>query len=116
MFACRACHAKAVTIDRVIELASDGDDELSLQTAACRACRAEYLAVYRESRRGALDRESWHHDAWAVASSVVRDAELAIAACPAPRDARCTCEAHRAYGNGGFRALLVDADWFALRA
>lgn len=106
-FLCNACGAPAVELDRVLELGPDDDsDEVTLQTARCTACKAVFLAVYEESRRGAG--EAWHHDAWLVDATTLADVEARLAACPAPRDHRCACATHATL-RGEYRRWLTGA-------
>ena len=115
MFVCNGCKAAALKITKVLELQPEDDhDEQSLQIVACDHCAATYVAVYEESRRGALDSEASHHVAWRVPAQTARDVELAIDACPTPRDDRCPCETHRSFNHGGFRAQLSGRT-FAMR-
>lgn len=115
MFVCGPCKAPSLTIGKVIDLASDDDDELSLQLVVCGQCGAEAVAVYRESRRGSLDSDSYHHDAWMVPAETVRMIEREIAACPKPRDEHCGCRTHQLWANEGYRTHLDGARWYAIR-
>ena len=60
-FVCPRCGKPGTLgITHAIELPatlSPGSDELALQLLACAACGLHAVAVYEESRRGALDRE-----------------------------------------------------------
>lgn len=115
MFVCGACKAPTLTIGKIIDLPSDDDDDLSLQIVACGRCGTESVAVYRESRRGSLDGDSYHHDAWSVPVETVREIERAIDACPSPRDARCGCRTHQLWANDGYRAHLDGSRWYTIR-
>ena len=68
-FLCPDCSAKSLIIAMRLELAPDSRwDEITLQTIACASCGFRGVAVYRESRRGALPDLA---RAWAI----VRDRE-----------------------------------------
>ncbi len=99
-FRCPDCGAPALHIHQVMEFPSDArDDEISLQVVRCAACRFHGLAVYRESRRGALFDECWDHEGYRVPEADFRQVQAWIRACPRPRDPTCTCEAHRRLGR-----------------
>lgn len=99
-FRCPDCSAKTLTIVAALELAPDSKwDELTLQTLACPRCSFSGVAVYQESRRGALDAEIVHHDGYPVGDADWKRLERAITSCPAPGDRRCACFAHRTFGT-----------------
>lgn len=116
MFVCNGCQADALTIGKTLEVMPEDDsDEQSVQVVTCGSCAAEFVAVYEESRRGSLDSESWHHDAWSVPVDKVREVAAAIDACPSPRSRQCKCATHLAYNEGGFRKHL-SGTWFRMRS
>ena len=99
-FLCPDCSAKSLAIILALELAPDSRwDEITLQTLACARCGFAGVAVYQESRRGALDSEIVHHDGYRVGGADLRRLERALKHCPAPGDRRCDCFAHRVFGN-----------------
>ena len=64
-----------------IELPPDSrSDEIALQVVRCSQCGFSGLAVYEESRRGALDDESVDHRAYRVSAEAVAAVEKAIMA------------------------------------
>lgn len=80
-------------------------DEILLQVVACHRCGFQGLAVYEESRRGALDSESWDHSGYRVEAAEVSLVIKAIENCPDPYNPACTCSTHRELGkqDGGGR-------------
>ena len=71
-FQCPSCGGPKLEITFSLELPPSGDDdEITLQTLKCAACDFRGVAVYRESRHGSLDSESWQHDGYPIG-----DAEL----------------------------------------
>ncbi|HUS63973.1 MAG TPA: hypothetical protein VMZ28_05480 [Kofleriaceae bacterium] len=103
-FLCPRCAATALDIAGVVDLGADDDsDDRSLQQIACTACPFTGVAFYEESRRGSGD--AYHHtahDAPAAAAALAR----ALAACPTPRAASCTCPAHE-----DLRRSVTDHTW-----
>lgn len=83
-----------------IEVGADArSDEIRLQVLACRACGQRLAGVYEESRRGALDDEAWHHDAFRLPTEALDVIEAAIEACPDPDDEACACAGHEVLGS-----------------
>ena len=120
-FACPECRRPdTLAIEGAIELPADGrSDEIALQTLVCRACGFRALGVYEESRRGALDAESWDHTGYRAAPETLAAIARRIAACPRPGDAGCACPGHaelaRVDARGRWRAPLGLDESFALR-
>jgi hypothetical protein len=83
------------------------DDETSVQLVYCSGCEFSGIAVYREDRRGALDRESWSHDGYQIDDSSLQSLKKTITACPSPSQRSCSCESH---------AALRRHDWAAVAA
>lgn len=109
-FVCPDCEARALEIGDSLELPPDADDdEITLQTVVCAQCGLQAVAVYRESRRGALDSEAWRHEGYRVAEKDFRDIRASIRRCPAPRDNRCPCPTHTRLG------LRSGTRWDGLR-
>lgn len=99
-FLCPDCKSQTLKIGDTLELPPDAyDDEITLQTVACGRCGFQALAVYRESRRGALDAETWRHEGYRVAERDFQAIKAAMRRCPAPRDSRCQCPAHKRLGR-----------------
>jgi len=93
---CPDCGVAALGIEESIELGSDDrSDEVALQIVECHACGAEYVAVYEESRRGALDDESVWHAAYPADTEALNEVRSIIASCRDPREADCGCRGHQ---------------------
>jgi hypothetical protein len=112
-FVCPECGARALTIGQRIELGSDfRSDEVCLQVVRCGKCKFAGMAIYEESRRGRLDDESWSHIGYKVGPDALKRLRAAIRECPKPKDARCSCAAHkrlRRTGHyDGWSTLLPD--------
>jgi hypothetical protein len=96
VFRCPQCTKATLAIKSAIELPPDSrSDEITLQVVSCGVCGFLGIAVYQESRRGALDSESWEHNGYRVAKVAVAALARVIRSCPNRRDARCQCAAHR---------------------
>ena len=99
-FHCPDCSTKSLAIVLRLELEPDSCwDEITLQTLACNRCGLTGLAVYQESRRGALDAEIVHHNGYRVGGADFKRVERAIKHCPAPGERHCGCFAHRVFGG-----------------
>jgi hypothetical protein len=98
---CGRCKThNALKIVQTLVLPPDSrSDDIILQVVKCGQCGFKGLAVYEESRRGALDSESWSHTAYRVASQDLKSVAAAIRACPSPRDPRCQCDTHQQLGS-----------------
>lgn len=98
---CGVCKAtNAIKVLQTLVLPPDSrSDDIILQVVKCARCGFKGLAVYEESRRGALDSESWSHTAYRVASKELKTIAAAIRACPSPRDPKCLCNTHRQLGR-----------------
>jgi hypothetical protein len=70
-------------------------DEITLQVLACSRCDFTGVAVYEESRRGALDHESFRHIGYDVQPDTVVRIRHLINACPDRKNPRCQCASHR---------------------
>ncbi len=80
----------------MIELPPDArSDEITLQWVTCSACGFRALAVYEESRRGALGAECWDHRGYQVYPADLERVIGLMKECPDPNNARCACAAHR---------------------
>lgn len=100
-FYCRQCNTqKSLKVVRNLEIYRDArSDEITLQLVRCAECRATGILVYEESRRGALDSESWSHTGYWVDEQQWKVVEKEISGCSDPRNPRCTCPAHQKYGG-----------------
>lgn len=98
---CGVCKTtNAIKIVQTLVLPPDSrSDDIILQVVKCTQCGFKGLAVYEESRRGALDSESWSHTAYRVAGQDLKTVAAAIRACPSPRDPRCHCDTHHQLGS-----------------
>lgn len=98
---CPECSSEAsLAVVRRIELPPDSrSDEITLELLACGACEFRGAAVYQESRRGALDSESWEYHGYQMEPAALARLERSIASCPASGDRRCDCQAHQDLGR-----------------
>jgi hypothetical protein len=112
---CGECGARnTIEIVQSLELPPDSrSDDIILQVVKCTKCGFKGLAVYEESRRGALDSESWSHTAYRVSNQDLKAISAAIRSCPSPRNPKCRCRSHRYLGkrdSGGRWSGLVDVE------
>jgi hypothetical protein len=96
-FECPECsREKSLRIVSSIELPPDSrSDEISLQIIECSRCDFAAIAVYEESRRGALGSESVDHRGYRIHEDDLRALKKAIKQCSRPRHERCRCRVHR---------------------
>lgn len=116
-FICPNCsRVGALRIVSRIELPPDSrSDEISLQIVSCAQCGFVGIAVYGESRRGALDGESFNHIGYYVEQDDVAKLRRKIKACPTPKDPHCQCPSHRVLGHKNeFGRWDVLDDWVDL--
>jgi len=105
-FECPGCKAGSLVITHSMELPPGADaDETSVQLVHCPGCGLSGLAVYREDRRGALDRESWSHDGYQIDDTSLQWLKKSIRVCPSPSQRSCPCEGH---------STLEKYDWAAV--
>ncbi len=98
-FQCPECSLHTLKIIHKLELPPDSRfDEITLQVVECSRCGFGGIAVYEESRRGALDDDSFDHTGYRVGGDDLRALREAMRTCPRPADHRCTCSAHREFG------------------
>ena len=113
-FVCPNClRPGSLQITHSIQLAPDcRSDDILVQVVACNQCSLRALAVYEESRRGALDAEAWEHTGHRVTEDRVRALIAAIGQCPNPKDAGCACGTHerlgRKDGKGRWQGLVEN--------
>lgn len=106
---CPDCGNAALSVGQGIELPPDRwSDEITLHTVCCTSCPFYGVAVYMESRRGALNSESWKHYGYHVTHSVHELLRDAIAQCPNPGKWQCRCPAHLLLGK---QDALGEWDW-----
>jgi hypothetical protein len=100
-FQCPSClSSRSLGITSKIELPPDARwDEISLQVLRCSRCGFWSLAVYEESRRGALDSEIVHHMGYQVHDEDRVSIMHIIKKCPHPSNPRCNCSAHHKLGK-----------------
>lgn len=105
-FECPACKKGGLAIQLSMELMpGPDDDDVTLQTIACGACGFKGIAIYRESRHGALGSERWHHHGYAMSEKSLDAIMDALAKCADPRNRRCGCETHAALGGRNWTDL-----------
>jgi hypothetical protein len=99
-FVCPQCSAKSLKVTSSIELPPDSrSDEIALQTVECSRCGFAGIAVYEESRRGALSSESFDHTGYCLSADDLKRVRSSIQRCPQPKTRRCKCSAHRELGS-----------------
>ncbi|MDX1687887.1 MAG: hypothetical protein R3248_07880 [Candidatus Promineifilaceae bacterium] len=97
---CPACENRTLEIESFLEMPPDNhSDEITVQIIGCSRCDFTGVAVYEESRRGALGREAVDHAGYYADEEDVQRLREALAACPAPADPRCDCAVHRKFGR-----------------
>ena len=110
-FRCPDCSTSgSLTITHRLELPPDASwDEIALQIVRCSRCGFSGLAVYQESRRGALDSEIIHHSGFYIDDAELKSILGMIQKCPKPKNEKCNCSAHRKLGRkdgyGGWDGL-----------
>ena len=96
-FLCPQCDNPSLEIAHALDLPPDArSDEITVQVLRCTNCVFDALAVYEESRRGALDRDCFDHTGYRATPARVRELATQIAACPDPRNPKCPCPSHAA--------------------
>lgn len=97
MFVCPECReVGSLNITSAIDIEYDSrSDEISLQIVECSACGFRGVAVYEESRRGALDSESVDHYGYKMDEVEIESLLALISHCPRPRDESCACQTHQ---------------------
>jgi len=95
-FVCPQCLTPgSLEIVLKIELPPDErSDEVAVQVVQCKrlSCGFRGLALYEESRRGAMD--SVNHIGYRAGRQQVKQIEELIAACPEPDNHSCDCASH----------------------
>jgi hypothetical protein len=113
---CPECHSNRLRITRRLELAPDHrSDEIALQIINCEACGFRGIAIYEESRRGALGSGSWSHWGYPAKASALRVLEQKMRQCPQPRNPKCGCPVHQEFHRAGpgsdWTEVLPGVDW-----
>lgn len=100
-FVCPDCLTPGtLEITLSMQLPSDSrSDDISVQVVECSHCGFQGVAVYEESRRGALDSEAWDHSGYRVAKEDVKALIETMRQCPLPSNDECKCAAHRTLGR-----------------
>jgi hypothetical protein len=113
-FECPACDDPKLEISFSLELPPQGDDdEITLQTLKCAGCGFNGVAVYRESRHGSLDSESWNHNGYPIDDSYLERLYEALLLCPKPSNKHCPCPTHVAFAQQNWVApahLRIDME------
>ena len=106
-FECPTCLKNTLHITTKIELPPDNrSDEITLQLVKCTRCALQAIAIYEESRRGALDSELWNHTGYQVDDDALKAVTQAIKQCPSPSNPNCQCQPHRT-----LEKMLLDRSW-----
>jgi hypothetical protein len=94
-FLCPECLRGSLTITERIELEGDRrSDDITLQLVDCPVCGFAGIAVYEESRRGALDAECFDHSGWRIGAEEIRTLRALFEHCPDLQNSDCHCVAH----------------------
>jgi hypothetical protein len=109
-FICPECLQNRLTITTRIELEGDSrSDDIALQLLDCASCGFNSIAVYEESRRGALDAESYDHYGYKISGEDFRSIQALLEPCSNLQRCDCTCPAHqrlnRCNAQGRWNAL-----------
>jgi len=108
-FVCAECNHNSLKIMFTLELPPTADDdEIALQLLSCGECNFQGLAVYRESRHGSLDSESWQHKGYVLGEKSLSRLMQAMLECPLPVDRDCQCAAHVALGKYDWSAVAQN--------
>lgn len=110
---CPECGEARLRIEEAMELGADErSDEVALQIVLCAGCGFEAVAVYEESRRGALGEEAFRHNAFPTDERALGEIRSFIATCRDPRNPGCDCRGHqRAREMVRDRTEPVGVDW-----
>jgi len=111
---CPECGGSGLRIQATMELGPDHrSDERSIQALRCPDCGLTAVGMYEESRRGALDSESWSHTGYPAGVKALAALKRLVRSCPAPKDPRCKCAAHRQLDQavGGDDSILPGVEW-----
>jgi hypothetical protein len=121
-FLCPKCSNRSMNIVSSIELPPDSrSDEIAIQITKCSQCSFVELAIYEESRRGALDSESVDHRGYYVKTTTLTSLLNRISRCPEPRNPRCKCSVHstlnsvNAFGRWNWLDSISNMGTFRVR-
>ena len=120
-FVCPECLQGRLTITNRLELEGDSrSDDITLQLLDCVACGFGAIAVYEESRRGALDSESSDHYGYKISDADLQNLRVLFEHCPYRQKVNCDCVAHWALNRydatGRWDALeSYEKSYFAMR-
>jgi hypothetical protein len=107
MFCCPSCQEKKLEIGATVELQPGSRwDEEALQLISCENCQSTGLAIYRESRRGAIDSETVEHEGAFLPLPELLQIRATLLLCPNPSKAKCGCAAHKELRNVADALLL----------
>ncbi len=81
---------------RSMELPPDASsDEITIQIFECENCSFSGVSVYEESRRGALDSNSWRRSGYRLSERAMAEIVQLMVLCPQPENRHCACDSHR---------------------
>ena len=109
-FLCPKCAAEKRTLStiEIIELPSDArSDEITLQVLKCSQCSFSGIAVYEETRRVAIDQDSFSQIGYIIDRKDLNKIRDLIRMCPEPRNPRCDCQTHKMLGKKDSRAYWI---------
>lgn len=100
-FQCPDCSkAESLKITSTLQLPPDSrSDEIILQVLKCSSCDFAGIALYEESRRGAMDDDSYDHTGYRMDPAELDLLEGLIRKCRRPKKPRCGCEIHVGLGE-----------------
>lgn len=101
-FFCPQCRSSQFSLEirRSLELPSDArSDEITLQLVSCTNCGFSGIALYEESRRGALDQDAFTHTGYQVEAKALHELVKTLGQCPHPLERNCQCRVHRKLGR-----------------
>jgi len=115
-FKCPECiQAHTLRIQSSIELPADNrSDEITLQTLLCTNCNFKGIAIYEESRRGALDAESYSDFGYQTDPKSYTQLKNFIKNCPQPSNKNCACETHKKLGSQNTSGRWTGLSLFTL--
>lgn len=116
-FKCPSCEGNSLKIDMSLELAAGDVDETSVQTVKCETCQFRGIAVYRESRRGSFDSDSFWHVGFEVSDGDLEFVLSGLRLCPDRANKHCQCQTHLAWAKRHWSAPERDMTvkrWFRM--
>ncbi|GEM_PF-976297 len=96
-FECPQCQVKnSLQILTTLELGpAAGADETMIQLTECSHCEFQALAIYQESRGGALEGEAFSHQGYPLAKEQFQLLTDLFRVCPDGFKRMCGCQAHQ---------------------